>query len=407
MRRLRAGPSIALAVLACAVAVDAGRATPPLPWRPSAPEAFRAPLPANETSERERLAKLGQDFRIERTDHWSLAVHVEARTASYRGKILEDLHGAFTRYFTDLGLDLEPPAQAHALVFTPDRERFAALTGADDRARAIQGVYDPDRRIAFFFDSLGRPDVRAEREAVGELEGDLRAIRRRVAREDSAARVTLAFRRAPRRTFDRDEALEILDDAIRDLERRDRDLVYDLGEDGIGIMNHEAAHQLCWEMGLFATESNPPRWLSEGIATLFEPTRHGFLLETSKPHWGRWANLDTRRRAGRPLALRELLASDARLLASDAADRREAYDDAWALVHFLVTTRPEAFAEYLRGVRTPGASATPEKRIALFERTFGERIADLEERLRRFVARLDEGDSGGVDAFRDRSDESP
>ncbi|MEM9176019.1 MAG: DUF1570 domain-containing protein [Myxococcota bacterium] len=376
-------------------------AVPPLPWRPEAPEAFRAPLAVDEAGEAERLAVAGPDFRIERTDHFSLVVHVESRTASYRGKILEDLHAAWTRFFTDLGFTLEAAERKHAMIFAPTRERLVAILGVESLPSAISGIYVPDRRLAYFFDTLGREADRARDRAVGELVGDLRAIRRRVARAEDDAEFVLRFRNAPNRTYTRDDALALLDGQLRRTRRERAAQVYDLAEDGLGTMTHEAAHQLTFELGLFGPGSRPPLWLVEGLATLFEPTRHGFLLETSKPNWGRWSNLDQRRRAGEPARLKALVASDAPLLGFEADIGASAYDDAWAIVHFLVTTEPEAFARYVRRVAATPEDASEAARLAVFEETFGAGVEAVESRMRAYLLTLGDGSEGGIDAFRE------
>lgn len=393
-RRRIVGLAIAL------FAAGAAHSTPPLPWRPVAPEAFRAPLPRDPTEETKRLEGLGPDFRIERTDHFSLAVHRESRTASYRGKILEDLHAAFTLYFTKLGFELTPSPRAHAMVFTPTREQFVGLIGLPDSSTGVAGVYLPHPRIGFFYDTLGRREDRERRAQAGEIQGDLRQQRREIARLSEDATVALRYRRAPVRRYSRDEALERIDEALRRSRRQDVELVYRLGEDSLGTMTHEAAHQLTREMGLVPAGSHAPRWLTEGLATLFEPIRHGYLLETSQPHWGRWANLDARRRAGDPLDVAGLVARDGGLRDDDPTKSARAYDDAWALVHFLATSEPDAFARYVKRVRLLQEPPSEAQRVATFEESFGTSVAATDERLRRFLEELGHGSEGGFDTYR-------
>ncbi len=378
----------------------AALATPPLPWRPTAPEVFRAPLPPDPVEEAKRLERLGADFRIERTAHFSLAVHRESRTATYRGKILEDLHAAFTRYFTDLGFELEPGPRAHAMIFTPTREQFVELVGLPDMPPNVGGIYFSTTGTGYFYDTLGRREERERRARSGELQGDLRAIRRETARLPEGATVELRYRQAPVRRYDRDEALALIDEALRRVRRQDVERVYELGEDSLGTMTHEAAHQLTREMGLVPAGSAAPRWLTEGIAMLFEPLRHGFLLETSRPHWGRWANLDAQRRAGVLVDVAALIARDGGLQDADPTKSARAYDDAWALVHFLSTTEPEAFARYVKRVRARREPPGEAQRIADFEASFGTSVGAIESRLRRFLEELGHGSDGGFDAYR-------
>ena len=375
-------------------------ANPPLPWRPSAPEAFRPALPPDEDEEARRLQRLGPDFRIERTDHFSLAVHRESRTASYRGNILEDLHAAFTLHATALGFELSRGARAHAMIFTPAREQFLELIGSDDAPPDLGGAYLEASGLACFHDTLGRREDRVRTARTGELQGDLPRMRREIARMPADATVELRYRRAPTRRYGRDDALARIDEALHRLRRDGVELVYQLGEDSLGTMLHEAAHQLTFEMGLLPRRRPVPRWLIEGLATLFEPIRHGFLLETTRPHWGRWANLEARRRAGDPIDVPTLIANDDGFRGEAATTSARAYDDAWALVHFLSTTDPEGFTRYVKRVRSRRETPSEAERTADFEASFGTSVSEIEARLRRYLEELGQGSEGGFDAYR-------
>jgi len=375
-------------------------ANPPLPWRPTAPEAFRSALPRDEAEEARRLERLGPDFRIERTDHFSLAVHRESRTASYRGHILEDLHAAFTLHATNLGLALTPGARAHAMVFTPTREQFLEVIGSNGAPSGLGGAYLEASGLACFYDTLGRREDRVRMARAGELQGDLRRMRREIARMPADATVELRYRRAPTRRYGRDDALARIDEALRRIRRDGVELVYQLGEDSLGIMLHEAAHQLTFEMGLLTRKRPAPLWLIEGLATLFEPIRHGFLLETTRPHWGRWANLEARRRAGEPIAVAALIANDDGFRGDDPTKSARAYDDAWALVHFLSTTEPEGFTRYVKRVRSRSEAPSEAGRTTDFEESFGTSVSEIEARLRSYLEELGQGSEGGFDAYR-------
>ncbi len=379
---------------------SAARANPPLPWRPTAPEAFRAALPSDDVEEARRLGRLGPDFRIERTDHFSLAVQRDSRTASYRGKILEDLHAAFTLHATRLGFELTPGVRKHAMVFTPTRAQFLELVGADGASPGLGGAYLHAPRLACFYDTLGRQEDRTRMTRAGEIQGDLRRMRREIARLPADATVELRYRQAPTRRYARDEALARLDEALRRVRREGVELVYRLGEDSLGIMLHEAAHQLTFEMGLVAAGRHTPLWLIEGLATLFEPIRHGFLLETNQPHWGRWANLEARRRAGDPIDVPALIAKDDGFRGDDPTKSARAYDDAWGLVHFLSTREPTGFTRYVKRVQSRREEPNEAQRTADFEESFGTPVAEIASRLHRFLEELGQGSEGGLDAYR-------
>ncbi len=151
---------------------------------------------------------------------------------------------------------------------------------------------------------------------------------------------------------------------------------------------HEATHQTAFNTGIHRRFAVSPRWLVEGLGTMFEAPG----VWDSRAH----PNQKDRINQGRfqqfkqyalprwkPGALQELIGSD-RLFNSDAQD---AYAKAWALSFFLVETQPRKYCDYLAmTARRPVFEDYPSaQRLADFTSVFGGDFRMLEARFLRFM----------------------
>jgi hypothetical protein len=150
---------------------------------------------------------------------------------------------------------------------------------------------------------------------------------------------------------------------------------------------HEATHQTAFNTGVHTRFGETPRWLAEGLGTMFEArgvwdsTHH-----TSRPERLNRGRLDrfktyvTRRPNG---SLAEFVSSDR--IFSDDVDA--AYAEAWALSFFLVETQPQKYSDFLaRTARRPAFRAYPApERLADFTAVFGKDLRLLEAHYLRFM----------------------
>ena len=137
---------------------------------------------------------------------------------------------------------------------------------------------------------------------------------------------------------------------------------------------HEATHQMAYNTGVHRRFAVQPRWLVEGLATMFEAP-------------GVWSERYDHTRAdrvnrGRLLGFRDYVAkrrqpgSLARMLTTDDAFRSDpdgAYAEAWALSFYLCETQPRLYANYLaRTAERPEFSEySAAERMADFQNLFG------------------------------------
>jgi hypothetical protein len=161
----------------------------------------------------------------------------------------------------------------------------------------------------------------------------------------------------------------------------------DWSENGDTII-HEATHQTAYNVGVHRRFAAGPRWLVEGLATMFEAP-------------GVWsARYDhtqaDRVNRGRLEGFREYVAtrrqpgSLARMLTNDDAFRSDpdgAYAEAWALSFYLCETQPRLYADYLaRTADRPVFSDYPAvERMADFQNIFDSDLKLFEAKFLRYM----------------------
>jgi hypothetical protein len=176
-----------------------------------------------------------------------------------------------------------------------------------------------------------------------------------------------------------------------------RIMVYDVGDGrasaadwrkNASVTIHEATHQMAFNTGIHSRYAPPPKWVAEGLATLFEAPgvydSRAFPDLCQRINRGRYQNFI---RDVAPQHRTELLLD---IVASDKLFRSapaQAYAEAWALTFYLVETRPAKYFDYL--ARTVDHASlyhdTPAQRIADFKVVFGSEVQMLEAQFLRFM----------------------
>jgi hypothetical protein len=155
---------------------------------------------------------------------------------------------------------------------------------------------------------------------------------------------------------------------------------------------HEATHQTAFNTGVHDRLAPPPRWLAEGLGTLFEAP--GVWDSRNHPERADRINrgrLDQFKKDVAPKltsgALGGFIADDRLFQSSPDA----AYAIAWAFTFFLSETQPRQFSQYLTktGTRPPLVEYTPQERVRDFQAIFGKDMVMLHARFQRFVEEQD------------------
>jgi hypothetical protein len=163
-----------------------------------------------------------------------------------------------------------------------------------------------------------------------------------------------------------------------------------LNDANIATVYHEASHQTAFNTGIHKRYAGTPRWVVEGLGTLFEA--RGVNDSRSYPSAKDRINQERlkefrvllpKRKPGRFL---ELLNSD-RMFEQDMS---AAYAESWAFTFFLIETMPREYARYLAktAARQPFTDYLAAERVKDFTDVFGENIALLEAKFLRYIAEL-------------------
>jgi len=154
---------------------------------------------------------------------------------------------------------------------------------------------------------------------------------------------------------------------------------------------HEAAHQSAFNTGVHARFADPPRWVVEGLGTMFEArgvwqsrTNPNQADRINRGRFNAWLAYAKGRRPSDAIA--QLVSSDRMF----AADTDGAYAEAWALSFFLIETTPKKYIEYLAktAARPDFAEYPGPQRLQDFTTVFGSDLTMLNARMQRFMAGL-------------------
>lgn len=153
---------------------------------------------------------------------------------------------------------------------------------------------------------------------------------------------------------------------------------------------HEASHQSAFNTGIHSRWSPPPRWVAEGLGTMFEAPGVGnsraFPTQSDRINRGRLRDFKALRKSRKPAAFAELLTSDAPFSRNPTA----AYAEAWALTFYLVETMPRDYARYLaKTASRPAFTAyQSSQRLKDFTDVFGSNLKLLDAKFLRFMDSL-------------------
>jgi hypothetical protein len=287
------------------------------------------------------LGELPAGFDLHVTKHYVVCFDTSREYAVWCAALFERLHDTFATYWTNAGLDIRRPDRPLVVVIFADRRAYEDFAARDLGAAA-------DRVVGYY-------NLLSNRVTTFDLTGS-----------DSLPKP--AGRRPGR------AGLEIL-----------------ASPEAAGLVAtlvHEATHQMAFNTGMHQRLAPVPLWVSEGIATCFETPD----LTNARGWKGiggvNTARLDRFLQGYRPGGLREIVAGDEPF--RRAADGLDAYARAWALTHFLMKTKRDAFAAYLRTIagKQPCGADSPEQRMEEFEAAFGATPDALEPEVQRMMARL-------------------
>lgn len=154
---------------------------------------------------------------------------------------------------------------------------------------------------------------------------------------------------------------------------------------------HEATHQVAFNTGLHSRLGDQPKWVVEGLATVFEVegmrSRQSGASAASRINIDRFNWFKNYVKTRRPPKALKLFVSENQLFDVATLD---AYSEAWALSFYLIETRPVDYAKYLKHLALLGPfkdydSAT---RLNDFSHAFGSDLDEFETAYLRYMQRV-------------------
>jgi hypothetical protein len=151
---------------------------------------------------------------------------------------------------------------------------------------------------------------------------------------------------------------------------------------------HEATHQTAYNTGIHRRFGAAPRWVVEGLGTLFEApgvyNSRSNPSQSSRVNYGRFNDFKGMLKSRTPGTVSEMVTND-RLFQSSPM---RAYAEAWSFTFWLVETRPQLYSKYLHtmAARPIFEPYTPEERLADFTKVFGGNFKLLEAQFLQYMA---------------------
>jgi hypothetical protein len=329
------------------------------------------PLPSDRTLNSHLIELSDPSFAIKETDHFTIAYDTEHTELIPLIGRLEGIRKAVLRFCTGHDLPISDTDHRLGVLFFDQHEAFMQFARTNNiGAHSFSGFYHQETNIAAFLNTKNNPAMKNIAQRIEALEQQL-------------SPATTGSRRAGRSASDQRNLLRELTSlrAQRDtIAKRFNQLV----------IQHEAAHQVLFNLGVHVRNADNSMWLVEGLACQFEvpqPDRQGRLTQVNHL---RLADLrdalgvESPARSisdaayqnavadGRWVPLRLFIPDNAHF--EDADERMIArYAQAWGVVHYLERNRPEDLSRYIKALmsRSPGVRIPTEQAMEEFEGVFG------------------------------------
>ncbi len=331
-----------------------------------------APPREAQQSMRDRLLAIaGDGFQIRETDHFAIAYDAPYETLRPMTGRLEGIYDAVWRFCQGMHLHVKPIRDPLAVLLFNTFEEFKAYSeSVGVQADAMAGFYLHQTNVATFYNTAGNPSLRRVGSWIANAQEQfLHVGGDRGRRQALMQEITMlqAQRSGIIKTYNR------------------------------FVIQHEAAHQILFNLGVHVRHGDNPTWLVEGIACHFEVPQtaaDGIPRRVNHMRLGDFRDAlevaagTTRitnehhlasRKGGRFVPISRLVGDpDVFAMAGDKVAFR--YAQAWALVYYLHQKHREGFSTYLKQLRKrkPGIAVQPEQLVKEFVSAFGRPDFDFE-----------------------------
>lgn len=340
----------------------------------SAMSFFKRPCEENDEDIRQMRAFLKRDdLKVQRSAHFILmhdlsddVDRVTRKTSAVRRlELLEKVYESFFLDFALGGKYIRPPSRPLRVVtFAKHGDYLLFVNQLSPTLKNASGFYDPKENIAIFYDQKSDESYRGIDNLMKQLDG-LRAQ----AKRDRSSGDLIRFV----------NSLELL----IEIAKEDQD---------IEVLTHECTHQLAANANLIPRDSLFVRWTHEGLAAYFESPKEATwsgIGAVNEQRLAYYRMLSEDREHG---SIEFLVTDRVFDYAANQGAVLAAYGQAWALTHFLMTTRFSQLMDYYdRLAKLPKTDnwGPREQQLLLetFDGVFGDR-QKLEYEWRRYMSGL-------------------
>ncbi|MFQ5413340.1 MAG: DUF1570 domain-containing protein [Phycisphaerae bacterium] len=328
------------------------------------------------------LETAGDGFRIRETKHFTIAYDTSHETVAALVGRLEGIYTAVWRFCEGMGVEIHPPgARLEVILFDSYGDYTAYCAAAGLHAASMAGFYHHKTNLATFCNAVHRPGFARLNREIDRLSARLRDRSHDLGRGRSAVQRRFVALRSRR------------DAAVERFNRL--------------VIQHEAAHQILFNIGVHVRGGQVPDWLAEGLACQFEVPQARAARGLARTNQYRLADFrdalglgaDARRvsdaaivsavRAGRLVRLRDLV-GDADSFARRDEHLMYRYAQAWALVSYLQRVHRDRFSAYVSRLarRAPGVVFDGARERAAFESVVGPLDAAMERAWIDYIVKL-------------------
>jgi len=305
--------------------------------RAATQSSFR-PFTAGELAE-QLQDEFGRRFKVTQTEHYVICSNAGEEYTSWCGSLFERLWKGFERHWQDDELPLSDPETPLAAIVFANARQFAAYARKDEgpSLSTAKGYYS----------------IRSNRIVLYDLTAGQKKRRIRSALDVNKRMAAVEF--------------------------------------NVATVVHEATHQIAFNRAVHTRYADNPLWLTEGMAMYFETpdlkSRDGWRTAGSI-NQGRLEQFRRTLRRRKFGAIERLIGNDDRFRNPKLAT--DAYAESWALTHFLIKTRREAYVAYLGQLAQKPRLVwdNQEARIEQFQAAFGADLAQLNREFLAYVEQL-------------------
>ena len=324
--------------------------------RPGGREVDMSDIPPDSSAEESEMKELGPNFKLFRTQHFSVLHNVtDAQVKAFTAAI-EKTYRSNLNYTMTLDIVPKKPKKKLLIYYFSQHEdynNYSQKLGKGPRPQTQPGVYFPDLNRSMFYDFRNQDTFKKAREDADKKVEDLKK--------------QLSGKVSPEK---RKEINKQISDAKAQANRS--------GVVGGGytetIVQHEVTHHVLWNVGFHNPKSfvANPRWFAEGTAMMFETIGTGKSSNIGAVNKQRLDEYRALEKTNHLFDVKQFISNPAPFNSPDTIG--PAYAQSWALAHYLNRTKRAAIKGFVERInkRPADYQPKPEEEIKEFEKAFGQ-----------------------------------